>query len=359
MSTLLTRLFPTPSSLLIPSTGLDFSDATLRFVELQEREHGIVPTRYEETPIPTGLLQGGRIVDDKGFTAFLAEVKEKFKLKYVRVAIPESQIYSFTLPLDLAAGANIKSAIELVLEDNIPLKAVETIFDYHILLQNEKNIVVQVFAISETVSRAYFTCFSQAGLIPISFELDGQAIARAVLPRTYKGSCMIVDFGAGRTSMSIVTQGTTVYTSTLDFGGRNMTETLAKELHISFEEAQELKHEYGIASARDNKGVYSVLMGGVSTLKDEINRRYVYWHEKKNQYGGVFPNIDTIYLCGGHSNLKGLADYLSVSLKVKVIQANPWVNCLSFDDIIPVMPQETSMSYVTAIGLVLGDYLYE
>jgi type IV pilus assembly protein PilM len=343
----------------MPCVGLDFSDATMRFIELEEERRGILPKRFAQMEIPSGLLQGGRIVDANAFTTFLKQVREKYKLKYLRVSIPESQVYSFTLSLDTAASENIQSAIELVLEDNIPLKTAETIFDYHILSHSEKNIVVQVVAVSEATTRAYFECFTKADLMPLSFELDGQAIARAVLPQGDNGSYMIVDFGANRTSMTITTNGTAVYTSTLDFGGKMLINALSKELNISIEEAEKLKETYGLSTAAgDHKNIFSIMSSGIATLRDEINRRYVYWHERKDQYGS-FPGIETVYLCGGHGNLKGLDDYLSVSLKLKVIKANPWVNCLSLDTVIPKMPYEYSMSYVTAIGLALSDYTYD
>lgn len=71
---------------------------------------------------------------------------------------------------------------------------------------------------------------------------------------------------------------------------------------------------------------------------------------KRNAQYGDLPPIETVYLCGGHSNMRGLADYLSVGLKLNVVQANPWINCISFERAIPEMPYEQSMSYVTAIG---------
>lgn len=61
----------------------------------------------------------------------------------------ESQTYSFTLSLDNAALADIRGAIELVLEDNIPLRALETVFDYQILRQDDASVLVQVVAIAE------------------------------------------------------------------------------------------------------------------------------------------------------------------------------------------------------------------
>jgi type IV pilus assembly protein PilM len=355
---ILSRLFPTPSSIAIPTVGLDFSDATMRFMSLEIKPKGLLPKHFAQAAIPEGCMKGGRITDTDKFISFLKQIKKDYKLKYARISIPESQVYSFTLSLDYASKDDIRGAIEALIEDNIPLKAIETVFDYHILNVLDKTIVVQVVALSESVTTNYFNAFASAGIIPVSFELEGQAIARAVLDPEDRGSCMIVDFGANRTGITIITNKTAMVTATLDFGGNNLTQTLAKEMNISLQEAETLKREHGLATVGEHKDVFSVLANGISVLKDEINRRYVYWHEKKSQFGG-FPAIDTIYLCGGHSNLVGLDEYLSASLKLKVVQVNPWKNCFSLDEYIPKVNHETSMSYVTAIGLALADYIYD
>lgn len=355
---ILSRLFPTPAFVTIPTVGLDFSDATMRFVDLKVIPKGLIPRRFAQSAIPEGCMKGGRIIDSEKFTLFLKEVQKEHKLKYVRVSIPESQVYSFTVALDASASSDIRAAIDFLIEDNIPLKAIETVFDYHILNSNEKTIMVQVVALPEMVATNYFNAFFSAGIIPVSFELEGQAISRAVLKPEDQGSCMIVDFGANRTGITIITNRTAIVTATLDFGGKILTQNLAKELAIPIEEAESLKREHGLMGVGEHTNVFSILSNGVSVLKDEINRRYVYWHEKKNQLGSFAP-IDTVYLCGGHSNLRGLAEYLSVNLKLKVVQVNPWANCFSLDEIIPEIPYEVSMSYVTAIGLSLADYIYD
>jgi type IV pilus assembly protein PilM len=355
---ILTKLFPTPSFVTIPTVGLDFSDATMRFIDLQVTTDGLIPKRFAQEAIPEGCMKGGRIIDNEKFIKFLKEVQKEHKLKYVRVSIPESQVYSFTLSLDVSAASDIRGAIDFLIEDNIPLKAIETVFDYHILSVTDKNIIVQVVALPEMVATNYFNAFFSAGIIPVSFELEGQAISRAVLKPEDKGSCMIVDFGANRTGITIITNRTAIVTATLDFGGKVLTQSLAKELNIALEEAESLKREFGLTAVGEHSNIFSILANGISVLKDEINRRYVYWHEKKNQLGS-FPQIDTVYLCGGHSNLRGLGDYLSANLKLKVVQVNPWANCFSLEDVIPEMHYDISMSYTTAIGLALADYIYD
>ncbi len=358
MSSLFSRFFPTPSFFTIPTVGLDFSDDRMRFIRLKENRHGILPDVFGAADIPKGAMDRGRIANIELFTKFLRDMRTKHKFSYARVSIPESQVYAFTLAVDSAAIDDIRGSIELVIEDNIPLKAAETVFDYHILSVSEKTIIVQVVALAQSVAHGYVSAFENAGIVPVSFEYDGQAIARAVLLPEDIDSSMIIDFGGTRTGITVVTGGTAVYTSTLDFGGRSLVDMLTKERTISIEEAHRLMHEYGLLPSTSQKEVFSTLVVSVAVLKDEINKRYVYWQEKKDQFTPT-PSIETIYLCGGYSTIAGLADYLSVSLKVKTVLVNPWNNCVSFDKEIPALKRDDAQSYVTAIGLALTDHLYD
>ncbi len=358
MSSLFARLFPIPSFFTLPTVGLDFSDVTMRFIRLEQGKHGIVPTAFADLAIPEGCLENGRIVDEKNFVSFLKEVRTKHNLKYVRVSIPESQVYAVTLPIDAAARDNVRAAIELVLEDNIPLPAVETIFDYQVLSVTDKTILVQVVALAEKVAQSYLTAFTDAGLIPVSFEVESQAITRAVQKSDDKRSCMIVDIGGERTGITIATNGTAIYTSTLEFGGSTLVSLVTKALGVDTAEAHKTVH-HGLSIIGPNKNIFEMLSGGISVLREEIDRRYVYWHERKDQFGAMIPAIDTIYLCGGYSTIEGLAEYLTSSLGTRVVVANPWINCLSFDTEIPALTHDEAQSYVTAIGLALSDYLYD
>ncbi|MEK7106094.1 MAG: hypothetical protein AAB895_01910, partial [Patescibacteria group bacterium] len=135
------RLFPTPAILTVPTVGLDFSDATMRFMSFGIERHGLMPKQFAESAIPEGCMKGGKIIDTEKLITFLKECKKKYKLKYARISIPESQVYSFTLSLDIASAKDIRGAIEFLIEDNIPLKAIETVFDYHVLSVSDRAIV--------------------------------------------------------------------------------------------------------------------------------------------------------------------------------------------------------------------------
>lgn len=352
------RFFPTPRFLALSSVGLDFSDHSLRFVEVTASRHGLGLHRFGEEKIPEGTVKGGRIIDANRFSGFLTEVRKKHKLKYVRVSLPEEHVYSFTTTIDAVQPHEVRGAIELLLEDNIPIKAAEAVFDFAVLKRNGSRLVVHVIAAAAAIADSYYQTFEMAGLVPVSFELEAGAIARSIIPREAQGAYLVVDFGEMRTGISIVAHGLPVYAATLEVGGAILTQMIAKEQGIPFEDAEAMKKSYGVASPEENKKLFSSLINGLSTLKDEINRRYIYWHTKKDD-DMEFPKIEAVLLCGGDANLKGLPDYLATNLKLPVRLANPWENMFSFEERIPELPFHQALSYVTAIGLALGDYEYD
>lgn len=356
MQSLFARLFPTPHYLTLGSVGLDFSDATLRVVELRETPTGLLPKRTLTLPIPSGILENGRVVDAQALTTFLRSVKKQMRITYARVSIAESQVYSFTTALDPAnagySAKDIRGAIELFIEEYIPLKLTETVFDF-VVLASTPQLIVQVTAMSASASRTWADALEAADILPIAFELEGRALARAIVPATVTKPVMLIDFGAHRTTLAIIFERTVVFTSTIDFGGNHITDAIAEALSIDAAHADELKRTVGLGSIDSNKPLFEVLTTNLNVLKEEINRRYIYWHEKR-QFQDIFPNVDTLYLAGGDSNLIGLVEYFRATLKLSVVLANPWQACVSFDTTIPEMSRADSLSYATAIGLALA-----
>jgi cell division ATPase FtsA len=119
-----------------------------------------------------------------------------------------------------------------------------------------------------------------------------------------------------------------------------------------------MKYKYGLDQESKAENIFPAVINGISVLRDEINKQYAYWETHDENNKGHEP-INHIILCGGEANLAGLSDYLELSMKMKVENANVWVNVLKTEDKIPEMSFEESLSYATVIGLSLGSYMYK
>ncbi len=354
------RFFPAPSFLAMPSFGLDISDESLKFIKLVSHRDGIHVVAHGEQKIPPGVIEAGKIKDPIKMEEILSKLRKESGLKSVRVSLPEDQTYLFKLRLEKAGLKSIRESIELSLEEYIPVSAAEATFDYMLINEDEKSMQLQVAAIPTNVIENYLTVFKNASILVKSVEIEAQAIARAVIKSGDMSTHMIVDFGEKRTGIFIISKGVTMFTSTLDFGGMTLDNMIKKNFNLSYEEADKIKRKFGLQRNNpENKEVFSVLLNSVSILRDEVAKHFLYWQTHKDETGNSNPPIEKILICGGDSNLIGLADYLSVSLKTKVEMANVWVNIKDTNKYIPDISFKNALSLAAALGLALGDFEHD
>ena len=357
MKQLYNRYFPTPAYLAMNSCAIDISDQSIKYGELSMTPLGLRLGHFGKEKIPSGVVVSGLIQDQEKLASILKSFKQKENLHYVRVSLPEEQMYLFTLSLPKVQEKELRDIILLQIEEHIPLKAIDTIFEFEIISTSETNILVLVSAIAKVTVDAYLSVFKKAGLTPLSFELEAQAIARAVIPAEDRDPVMIVDFGDTRTGVSIVHDGRVFFTTTLDMGGVNLTNMIAKNFSLSFEKAEDMKHSYGLDGISNIEDIFPIILNGISVLRDELNKQYEYWKNHDN-FGIKNYEINRIILCGGDANLIGLSDYLEASMKIKVIHANSWINISNMETSVPNMSFQESLGYATVLGLLLGGFSY-
>lgn len=340
------------------SCAIDISGQSIKYGKLISTSLGPRLGKYGKEKIPQGVVVSGKIENEDEMIRLFKKIKDKENLHFIRVSLPEEQMYLFTLSVPKATNEKLRDIILLQIEEYVPLKAPDVVFDFDVIKEDNQNISIEVVAIASATIESYLSVFDKAGLVPISFEIEAQAIARAVIPSGDNSPVMIVDFGDARTGVSISKDGRVYLATTLEIGGVDLTNMIAKNFSLSFEEAEKMKHKYGLNQGSKAQNIFPAILNGISVLRDEINKQYTYW-ETHNTDNIKQEKINHIILCGGDANLAGLSDYLELSMKIKVENANVWVNILNTEDSVPEMSFEESLSYATVLGLLLGGYVYK
>jgi type IV pilus assembly protein PilM len=352
------KFIPPPQYLMMPSVGVDISDTSLKYIKFSEGRHMSsrhVLEQWGEIDIPEGVLNRGQVLDQKKLSLVLSELKDKTKAEYIRVSLPEEKAYLFETEIKRSTPVKeIRGLLEFRLEENVPIPAREAFFDYDILESDTTDrslrVVVAAYA-RDTILNYYDACLASK-LTPISFEVEAQAMVRAALPTQSLGAHMLVDFGKTRTGIGIVFDGVLMYTSTIDFGGNQLSEILRKELgNITESELTNIKNNQGLIKGVNDSVCYDALISTISVIKDEIDARIQYWHAA--DYKQKERRILSVTLCGGSINLKGLPEYFTESLGVPTVRANVWQNAFSIEDFVPPIDLRHSYGYATAIGLAL------
>ncbi len=353
------RFFPTPGYLMTPSFGFDISDESIKFVELFETKNGIRLGRYGERKIPPGIIESGKIKNSAKLKELLISLRKEEGIKFVRVSLPEEQVYLFMLRLEKTGLKNIREGIELSLEEHVPVSAQDAIFDYDLVSEDAQGLDLQVAVIPKNIIEDYLFAFKESSMSVQSFEIETQAISRAVVKKGDMETYMIVDFGKNRTGIFIVSKGIVEFSTTLDIGGSSLNKMIQKNFQTSIEEAEKMKKQYGLERNAKNKEIFAVLLNSTSVLRDEIVKHFIYWNTHKDEKGNDRPLIKKVILCGGDSNLIGLSEYLSVSMRTTVEMANVWVNVAKKEEDVPEINFNQSLAFAPALGLALGNFDYD
>ena len=333
----------------IPAIGVDISDESFKFVNLIAPKGERRINFFGERDLERGLIKSGEIKNPDEVakalrSAFLPYQK---KIPYLMLSLPEEKGFVRIIKLEHVKKDEVRSAVEFQLEEHIPFPPEQLTFDYEILDEKE-DIDVLVTAYPRDVVESYVEIVKKSGFIPTIFELESQAIARAVVPTGFKGACLVGDIGRTRTTFFIVRNGFVYFTSTIRTGGHDIDNILMQSLHLSIEEATDVKvgRGYDYSAEEIIKSLSPVLV----TLKEEAERQINFW---EHRYMRPEDKISKIYLCGGDANLKGLPEFLTLGLSMPAERARVWENIYNLKRYIPTMSAHDTLRYATAFGLAM------
>lgn len=345
--------FPIPRALSFPSAGLEISEHSLKHLSFKGR--AVLSLKaYGNCDLKPGIISNGEITDPVELSNALQSFLPEVGTPYVHVSLPEQKGYVFRMMIPKNENLLVKDAVEFRIEENIPLPASDIIFDCEELMHEstENELAVNVTAFPRATVEMYYAALSDAGFIPLSFEIESQAAARALLRGGDTEARMLVDFGETRTVIAVAERGVVRFTTSLELAGSSLAGSL-KKLGGDMAEIERLKNEEGIAGASSGSKVAEMLLPVASALKDEINRHFVYWRTHGEADGGSHLPITSVILCGGNANLRGLSEYLSNGLRTQVSLGDVWRNAFDLSRYVPEIPYRQSLRYATVTGLAL------
>ena len=217
------------------------------------------------------------------------------------------------------------------------------------LTQEKGKMSVLVVAVARSVVDQFQAVLESAGLEVVGLETESIAQARSLLAEKAENSTtLIVDIGDRRTSFLISIGSTPCFTSSVPLSSQMITDAISKSMHLSFQEAEELKIKHGLGSLALKSPVLKAAEPVLENMAVEIEKS-IDFYTNNLKYS---TTIDSIVLCGGGSNMNGLLPYMTRRLGRPVEFGNPWVN-VRLGREIPLIDRRRSVQYSTAIGLAL------
>ncbi|MFA6050671.1 MAG: pilus assembly protein PilM [Candidatus Paceibacterota bacterium] len=341
------EFFPTPRFLKFSYVGIHVEPEVLHFAELLSTGDNFRLGRYGyET-----FEKGENMLTNESLKAALCKIRDEKGIRYVKAALPEEETYLFTTEVSGVTNREIREEIEFHLEENVPIAGTEALFHYFVVPGEGEKKKAVVSVVSREVVNRYTTLFADCGITAVSFLVESSALSRAVVKQGDEDTQLMVFVSREKTILAIVSHEFVEFTSTSSFGGASFTSAIQKQFDVTPEEARKIKFAQGLLKSGNDKEEYSFpLANAAAVLRDEIQRVSAYWFKLS---GGNRGAVQKIVLCGRDSTMPGLADYLSISLKTPVTVSDVWCNMPYYKNNVPPISFRDSVSYGTALGLVV------
>lgn len=350
MTNLFKKLFTTPEYLSFTRAGIEVSSRSIRYIEFSHQKGILLVKKYGEVELPLNTVKDGEILNKDAFTKALASVKSNITADVVIVSIPEESSYIFDIIIPRMKSAEIRQALEFKLEENVPLKVDEVIFEYEVIDTYKKtsgDMLVSVSVIPKKIIAGFSEALASAGLTPFSYEVESRMTARAVVPSRDHRTCMVINIKDDATVMSLVVRDVVRFTSTIGLGDKNILESLQKDSNPTKNTPKSLS---SFVDTEDTDSLVNIF----SIIKDEVEKFNNYIVSKASDAKNNLPaTIDQIILCGKSASVPGLANHIAQNINAEVICANVWTNIFRVDDSLPAIKFQDSLNFATAIGLAI------
>ncbi len=233
------------------------------------------------------------------------------------------------------------------------------------MVGNKLEVNLHLSTCSGGVAQSVVTCANRAGLEVEDTVYEGLAAAEAVLSADERelGVC-VMDIGASTTELAVFFEGSIAHTAVLPIGGDHFTNDLAVGLHVTVQEAEQLKMTYGNCVVTSVPQLNEIEIGGDLAVSGgqparmvrqrflaeilEPRARELFTMLRNNlRDGGVLEALGAgCVLTGGGAHLVGLLDNAESLLRVPARIGYP----------VPLsrMPPELAKpEFAAAIGMLL------
>jgi len=333
--------------------GIDFGTHTVKAVELKNITTAPQLVNLGSQLTPKGVINSEERQDQKRLAEALKLLYANSRIKNssVVMALPEFSVFTRFLEFPGVKQEELKESIYYEAKQYLPIPIEEVQMSYVVIGFNQERNAPRVLLVAapKKIIEIYMNIANFANLDLIAIETESVAMGRAMFRSQKKKDCVMLDFGANSTDMSIMTNGSLVFSQSISIGSDSLTQSIVNRFNFDYKRAEEFKRAYGLIPNALQGKIYAILTPIVESIMAEIRRGVEFY---KNKTMGLAPN--EYLLNGDGAMLPGLLGYVSKSLGVSAQIANPWFN-IGVEKRFKNIVAKSGASYSVAIGLSLKE----
>lgn len=331
--------------------GIDIGTSSIKIVELQNRNDVLTLTTYgelelgpysEENPVGQAVVLTANI-ERQALVDILRESASK--AKQAVFAMPLSASFVTVMSMQASAEEDISPRVRVEARKYIPIPIGEVTLDWAEVETNTTEDVITrdvlLAAIQNDALARFKGLMDTVEFRNTPIEIECFSVIRSLCSGE-ETNCIIIDVGAITTKLYIVRDGLLQRMYRVRAGGSLLTEKIAKELSLSFAEAEIIKRT--ITTSDPN---FPVLQRMNQQTYERVFREFKQVIAEYEQKLNV--EVPSIYIVGGGSLFLGFNNFASNLLEKNVQVAIPF-NKVAY----PAFMEDTMNTIGSTFAVALG-----
>ena len=334
-----------------PIIGLDISSTGIKIMSIDTKKWlvlGYGALDLDPIKMKDSIDGNGNFLADNIKKLLKESVVGELAGNYAAIAIPTARSYSRTFNLPASVEKSLKDAVELEVDQYIPIPASTLYIDYEIIERNQKEITVLMSAIPKVIVDKCTEAAESAGLEVVFIEPSISSVAR-LLAKTEDGSIptIIVDIGPANTDIAVIDDTKIRVTGGVAVGGNTLTLDIAKKFDITADDAQQLKIFNGLSAGPRQEKIQKATEETLKKIVVETRKVIRYYNERISDN----RKLEQLLVVGSGSNMPGIGEFFTDELVMPSRVASPWQK-LNFGKL-PEPARQFKSRYITVAGLAI------
>lgn len=338
--------------------GLDIGSSSVKAVELKKSGKGVDLVHLGVETLPPEMVVDGAIVDAGAVTNAIVQLftQHKIKTKTIATSVSGHSVIVKRLTMTGMNEADLHDAIQNEAAQHIPFDIQEVHMDYQVLEGDETTANMDVLLVAAKKDKVlnYTYVVSMANRTPSVVDIDAFALQNCY-EYNYEPEATqtvaLLNIGASVMNINLVRGSTPMFVRDVSVGGNQYTDSLTKELDLTFDDAEKVKMGKSVAGVSDEARL-PVLKSVSEIILLEIQKTLDYFRSTS-----AGEHIEKIYVAGGSARVTGLIDLLKQEFSLGVEEMNPFrrINfnpAGAFGELI----NENSPRLAVAVGLALRSF---
>jgi type IV pilus assembly protein PilM len=330
--------------------GIDIGQSALKALKLRSADGQLQVEAFDIIEHPKILSQ-----PDADRAQLVRNALEQFLARNsvtgstVMISVPGQSSFTRFVKLPPVEPKKIPDIVRFEAEQQIPFPISEVVWRWQIYDDPDSpDVEVGIFAMKRTDVYESLSPFRA-----VELEVDGVQMAPLALYNFMQydgqaaedGATLLVDVGADKTDL-VVSDGPRMWTRTIQIGGNNFTEALAKAFKLSFSKAEKLKRT--AASSKYARQVFQAMRPVFSDLVQEIQRSIGFYTSLHRD-----TRFRRLLGLGNGFRLPGLQKFLEQNLNIPVVLADSYNKLSPSPNVNAPLFTENVRSFAVAYGLAI------